>query len=112
MTGRDVNYDTGPDNGPSIGHDTGHHAVSVRTNLLVWAALMVLTAITVGVTSFDFGFLNVVVALTVATTKAGLVILWFMHLRYEGRVIRLMVFTAFVILAIAIGFTFFDVAYR
>lgn len=108
MTGHDVNYDNGPD----MGHDTGHHAVPVRTNLLVWAALMVLTTITVGVTSFDFGFLNVVVALTVATTKAGLVILWFMHLRYEGRVIRLMVFTAFVILAIAIGFTFFDVAYR
>ncbi|EGY27156.1 caa(3)-type oxidase, subunit IV family protein [Desulfovibrio sp. A2] len=108
MTGHDVNYDTGPD----MGHDTGHHAVPLRINLLVWAALMALTAITVGVTSFDFGFLNVVVALTVATTKAGLVILWFMHLRYEGRVIRLMVFTAFVILAIAIGFTFFDVAYR
>lgn len=98
--------------GHNVHSDAGHHAVPVRTNLLVWATLMALTAITVGVTSFDFGFLNVVVALTVATTKAGLVILWFMHLRYEGRVIRLMVFTAFVILAIAIGFTFFDVAYR
>lgn len=94
------------------GHDTEHHAVPVRINMLVWAALMLLTATTVGVTAYDFGFLNVVVALTVATTKAGLVILWFMHLRYEGRVIRLMVFTAFVILAIAIGLTFFDVAYR
>ncbi|WP_353118178.1 cytochrome C oxidase subunit IV family protein [Nitratidesulfovibrio sp.] len=94
------------------GHDTEHHAVPVRINMLVWAALMLLTATTVGVTAYDFGFLNVVVALTVATTKAGLVILWFMHLRYEGAVIRLMVFTAFVILAIAIGFTFFDVAYR
>ncbi|MBG3878354.1 cytochrome-c oxidase [Desulfovibrio oxamicus] len=112
MTGHDIKYDTGPDAGPDAVHDAGHHAVPVRTNMLVWAALMLLTAITVGVTSFDFGFLNVVVALSVATTKAGLVILWFMHLRYEGRVIRLMVFTAFVILAIAIGLTFFDVAYR
>ena len=112
MTGHDIKYDTGTNGLHDAGHDAEHHAVPVRINMLVWAALLMLTAITVGVTSFDFGFLNVVVALSVATTKAGLVILWFMHLRYEGRVIRLMVFTAFVILAIAIGFTFFDVAYR
>lgn len=112
MTGHDIKYDSGPAARHDTGHDAEHHAVPVRINMLVWAALMLLTAITVGVTAYDFGFLNVVVALTVATTKAGLVILWFMHLRYEGTVIRLMVFTAFVILAIAIGFTFFDVAYR
>ncbi len=93
------------------GHDE-QHVLSFPTNFAVWAALMVLTAITVAVAYTDLGFLHVVVALTVATIKAGLVLYYFMHLGYASRTINLMVFTAFVILAIAIGFTFFDVAYR
>lgn len=88
------------------------HILSFGVNLSVWIALMVLTAITVGVAYTDLGFLHVVVALTVATIKAGLVIMFFMHLRYATLAIRTMVFTAFFMLAIAIGFTFFDVAYR
>lgn len=94
------------------GHDDAHHIVPYRTHLLVWGALLVLTAVTVGMAQFNFGFLNIVVAMAVASTKAALVVMWFMHLRYEGRLIRLMVFIAFFMLAIAIGFTFFDVAYR
>lgn len=89
-----------------------HHIIGYGQNTLVWCALLVLTAVTVWAASFDFGFLNVVVALTIATTKAGLVVLYFMHLRYEGWLLRFMVFMAFCILAIAIGLTFFDVAYR
>lgn len=88
------------------------HAVSFRLNTIIWIALLVLTGITVTASRFDFGFLNVVVALTIATCKAGLVTLFFMHLKYESTLIRIMVFLAFAILAIAIGFTFFDVAYR
>lgn len=91
-------------------HD--HHGPGFRTMIKVWAALLVLTVLTVGVTRFDFGFLNKAVALAIATSKALLVIMFFMHLKYENMVFRLMVFTAFVILAIFIGFTFFDTAYR
>ncbi len=78
----------------------------------IWLGLMVLTAITVGVTWFDFGFLNVLVAMSVATTKAALVVFFFMHLKYEHRLLGAFVLIVFVILAIFIGFTFFDVAYR
>ena len=88
------------------------HVLSFGVNVAVWGALMALTAITVGVAYTDLGFLHVVVALTVATIKAGLVIMYFMHLRYATATVRIMVFTAFFILAIAIGFTFFDVSYR
>lgn len=78
----------------------------------IWLALMVLTGVTVGVTSFDFGYLNVLVAMTVASTKALLVIFFFMHLKYENRMLGVFVLLVFVILAIFIGFTFFDVAMR
>jgi len=48
----------------------------------------------------------------VASLKAALVIFFFMHLKYENWIIKGMVLTAFIILAIAIGLTFADVGYR
>ncbi|MDD4731497.1 MAG: cytochrome C oxidase subunit IV family protein [Desulfovibrio sp.] len=88
------------------------HVLGFRPLGLVLAALLLLTGVTVWVTGFDFGFLNVLVAMSVASTKAALVVFFFMHLKYEGRALQLMVLTVFIILAIFIGFTFFDVAYR
>ncbi|HBE94670.1 MAG TPA: cytochrome-c oxidase [Desulfovibrio sp.] len=92
--------------------NSGGHILGNGFLAFIWAALMVCTAITVLVARVDLGFLNVVAALGVATAKALLVILFFMHLRYENSLLRWMVFMAFVILAICIGFTFFDLAWR
>ncbi|KAF5041472.1 Prokaryotic Cytochrome C oxidase subunit IV [anaerobic digester metagenome] len=78
----------------------------------IWLALLVLTGVTVGVASFDFGYLNVLVAMSVASVKALLVVLFFMHLKYENRVLGAFLILVFVILAIFIGFTFFDTAWR
>jgi len=95
-------------------HDAGqaHEPLSYGLLTAIWVGLMVLTVVTVTVSRIDLGFLNVAVALGVASVKAGLVIFFFMHLKYENRLIKGMVLTAFIILAIAIGFTFFDVGYR
>ena len=93
-------------------HEAQHGPLSYRFLALVWAGLMVLTATTIGAARIDLGFLNVVAALGIASAKAGLVIFFFMHLKYENRLIKGMVLTAFVILAIAIGLTFVDVGYR
>ena len=60
------------------------HVVPLRVLLAVFAALMVLTAITVAASYFDLGALNLLVALGVATVKATLVVLYFMHLRYDS----------------------------
>jgi len=71
-------------------HSTGHgntslaHVVPLRILAGVFAALMVLTAITVAVSYFDFGVFNLLVAMGVATVKATLVALYFMHLRYDS----------------------------
>ena len=65
--------------------DAPGHVVDFRVLLAVFAALMVLTAITVAVSCFDFGVFNLLVALGVATVKATLVALYFMHLRYDNR---------------------------
>ena len=89
-----------------------HHIMSFRTLFFVWIALLTFTGLTVYVASIDLGFLNVAAALGIASIKALIVITFFMHLKYENTALKLMVFTAFLILAIFIGFTFFDVAYR
>lgn len=90
----------------------GPHILPVRACIWVWAGLMALTAVTVGIAGVDLGFPHVLAAMIVATAKAGLVVFWFMHIKYEGAAIRWMLFSAFLILAIFISFTFFDVAYR
>ncbi|MGD9807842.1 MAG: cytochrome C oxidase subunit IV family protein [Deferribacterales bacterium] len=95
-----------------MGHKENHHIMSVKTASAVLAMLLFLTAVTVGVSRIDLGFMNVAVALALATTKSLFVILFFMHLKYENRTLKLFVFICFLILAIFIGMTFFDVAYR
>lgn len=90
----------------------GGHVLGYGFLTGVWAVLLVLTGVTIAVARVNLGFLNVVAAMAVASTKALVVILYFMHLKYENLTIKGMVFLAFLILAICIGFTFFDLAYR
>jgi len=89
-----------------------HHIISYRKLAGVWLLLLVLTGVTVGITRVDLGGYKVLGALTIACLKAGLVIAVFMHMKYEGRLLRWLLFLALVTLAIFIGFTFFDVLYR
>lgn len=89
-----------------------HHFISYRKLTVVWLALLALTALTVGVTRVELGANKVLAALTIACVKGGLVIAFFMHMKYEGRLLRWLLFLTLVTLAIFIGFTFFDVLYR
>jgi cytochrome c oxidase subunit 4 len=59
------------------------HVVPVRLYLAVFAALLVLTAVTTAVAFVDLGRLNVVIMLTIAMVKATLVVLYFMHVRWS-----------------------------
>lgn len=88
------------------------HALSYGKLTAVWLGLIVLTALTVLIARIDLGGNRVWGALAIASVKAGLVIAYFMHMKYEGRLLRLFLFIAFLTLAIFIGFTFFDVLYR
>ena len=62
-------------------------ATSHRTTLTVFAALLLLTVVTVLVSYTDLGLMNVVVALLIASVKASLVALFFMHLKSEDRLV-------------------------
>jgi cytochrome c oxidase subunit IV len=53
----------------------------------IFASLLVLTLLTVGLAFIDLGPLNTIIALTIAVGKATLVLLFFMHVRYSSHVI-------------------------
>jgi cytochrome c oxidase subunit 4 len=91
--------------------DAEVHA-SVRLYVGVFAALLVLTAVTVLVARLDLGPLNNVVALGVAFTKALLVIAFFMHVRWAGKLVVLVVGSGFVFLGILLFFLMSDYVTR
>jgi cytochrome c oxidase subunit 4 len=69
---------------------------------------MVLTAVTVAVAYLDLGPLNTVAALAIAATKAALVILYFMHVRYSPSLTKLVVAGSFLWLFIMLSITMSD----
>ncbi len=89
-----------------------HEPVPYRTFILIWAALLVLTVVTVVVSRIQLGALNIWVALTIASFKSSLVVFIFMHLRQESRLFKLGIVTLLIIVATFIGLTFTDVLYR
>lgn len=93
-------------------NEPGHHIIGYGKLTAVWVGLLVLTTLTVWVSRLDLGIGHVWGALAIASLKSGLVIAFFMHMRYEGRLLRWLLFLALITLAIFIGFTFFDVLYR
>lgn len=88
------------------------HIVSYKKLVGIWLALLALTALTVAISRLELGGYKVLAALTIACVKAWLVIAIFMHMQYEGRLLRWLLLLTLVTLAIFIGFTFFDVLYR
>ena len=92
--------------------DDTQHVISYTVFGLVLLSLIFLTGVTVGVSYFDMGFFNVPIALFIASTKATIVLLFFMHLKYEGKVIVISFTSTVIVLCIMITFTFWDVAFR
>jgi cytochrome c oxidase subunit IV len=84
------------------------HVSSLKHYVATWAALLVLTVITVGVAYLDLGIANDLVALAIAVGKALLVILFFMHVKESSRLTKLTVVAGFFWLAILIGITLSD----
>ena len=94
------------------GAEHTEHILSYGKLTGVWITLLVLTAATVMVTRVDLGVWKVWAALAIASVKSGLVIAFFMHMKYEPRLFRVILFVALITLATFIGFNFFDVLYR
>ena len=85
-----------------------HHIVSPFQYALVFATLLAGTAITVGAAYIELGVFNPIVALAIASFKAVVVILFFMHVKYQSRLVRLTVAAGFITFLVMIMMTLTD----
>lgn len=86
--------------------------VSYGTYVLVWLALISLTAITAVVSGINLAAFTIVVALLIALTKASLVVNIFMHIRFEDKIFKVFLGIAGFTLVVIFSLTFSDVFFR
>jgi cytochrome c oxidase subunit 4 len=87
-------------------------AISPRIYVAVFAALATLTLLTTGVAYIDLGVFNPVVALTIAVVKAALVVLFFMHVWFRGKLTWVFIGAGVLWLTFLIAFTLSDAVTR
>ncbi|MGA2317048.1 MAG: cytochrome C oxidase subunit IV family protein [Thermodesulfobacteriota bacterium] len=89
------------------------HGMKYRTYVWVWVGLLILTGMTVSMAGMNLGRLSILIVLAIAAFKSGLVLSYFMHLKYEtGLLFKLMIPIVLAVLTIFIGLTFTDIAFR
>jgi cytochrome c oxidase subunit IV len=88
------------------------HIVPPKVYIGIFLSLMVLTAVTVAAAFVSLGPFNIVIALAIATLKATLVVLYFMHARYSPKRTQLVIISAVFWLAIMLALTMSDYASR
>jgi len=99
-------------------HGPEHHGPTVKMYFAIFGALCVLTVVTVLAAKVDFaqvignpqmgGFVNNLVALGIACTKAALVVLFFMHVKYESKLVGLAVVSSVIWLMFLLFITLSD----
>jgi cytochrome c oxidase subunit IV len=85
-----------------------HHIVTPFQYSLVFASLLAGTLITVLAADVDLGVFNPVIALGIACTKAVIVILFFMHVKYQSNLIKMTVASGFFTFIVLITMTLSD----
>jgi cytochrome c oxidase subunit IV len=100
-----------------MAHDTNGevhaHTVPLSTHLKVFAALIGFTILTVVTAKFtDFGSLNVAISFSIAIAKAFLVMAYFMHLKYDEKIYKLIIGSSFFFVFLLYFFCVLDIGTR
>lgn len=85
-----------------------HHVVTPAVYSIVFGTLLIFTALTVVAAYINLGILNPVVALAIASTKAVIVILFFMHVKYQSKLIKMTVGAGFFTFLVLVTMTLSD----
>jgi len=90
-----------------------HHILPVSMYVTIWITLMVLTVVTGAISFIDLGPFNTVVALLIASFKAVLVVLYFMHVKYTSdRLTKIVVVAVIFWLFLLLGLSLMDYGTR
>lgn len=89
-------------------HSSSEHISSLGSSTRIWLTLLAFTGLTVGAAFIDLGRFNTIMVLSIATFKAILVVLFFMHVKYThekltGMVIVSAIFFLFILLALSMA---------
>jgi len=98
----------GTDGHKTLEHHGVGHIVPISILAVTGGGLLVLTVITVWAASFDFGPANVWIALGIAAVKGSLVVLFFMHLRWDRPFNGVIFVTSLAFVALFISFAMTD----
>lgn len=88
------------------------HIIQYRIFATVWVSLLILTALTIFVAGLELGNFSTFAAMAIATFKASLVLFFFMHLRYEPPVFKIMALVTILTLTVIVLMTFTDIWFR
>lgn len=89
-----------------------HHITPLRIYLAVGISLIILTGITVAISFIHFGAFNLVVAMLIASVKASLVAMFFMHLYYDNKLYAAIFSISLIFVSVFIILTMFDTLQR
>jgi cytochrome c oxidase subunit 4 len=95
-----------------IQKESSVHTVSYTANIIIWAALVMLTGLTILVAGADFSRFGILINILIASIKASLIVYIYMHLKYESLLFKLMLFMVVATLTTIIILTFMDILYR
>ncbi|MGE5431844.1 MAG: cytochrome C oxidase subunit IV family protein [Syntrophomonadaceae bacterium] len=93
-------------------NDSHPHIVNYSTYVVVWLALLALTAATVAVAGINLGGITLLIAVLIAAAKASLVLNIFMHIKFDDIVFKVFILIAVMTLAAVFVFTFADIIFR
>jgi cytochrome c oxidase subunit 4 len=88
--------------------EQAHHIVSPKVYVAIFALLLLGTAVTIWASYVDLGVLNPIIALGIACTKATLVVLFFMHVKYSSKLTKLTIFAGLFLFMALVGMTLSD----
>lgn len=88
------------------------HISSYLSLAIILVILLILTTLSVTITGIHLGAFTVVGALLIASIKAGTVITYYMHMKFESLFLKLMITGVFILFALVIGITFIDYLLR
>jgi cytochrome c oxidase subunit 4 len=93
--------------------ETGDETIQPYSQLLVvLVVLLSLTGVTVAASRVELGGLNIWMTILIASIKSTFVLVFFMHLKHEGRFIRTTFVVTICTLSVLVGFLFWDVSFR
>ncbi len=89
-----------------------HHIVPYSLYAIILLLLLILTFLSIAITNIDLGAFTVVGALLLASAKSSLVLIYFMHLKFDKAYIQIMVGLVFILFIAIVLVTFFDYYFR